>query len=1102
MPTPIEDLWNQYVDEVRERAGDWLSSEVRRSGQKGSSAGRSTWKCCSPLRQEKTPSFYLYEAQERWYDYGTSKGGDAFAYVQERDNCSFREAVDTLAREVGATDWETRKKNLRGELKEEVLAELEKKRAEKTLVFGALTAIINLCATLLPERARNHLVNHYGLPEIFLAEERIGWAPAGLWEYAKEDLPYDDATLLATGMFHRTRSGSTYPSFNGRLVFPYFKDGLCVYAIGRQYHFGVPESEVTIPEWDKSKYRKLATHDPVLRPYISPHIQNDHFWGEDSLRRLGGETLFVTEGITDAHLLKVCGMRVISPVTVRFRAADGPRAVKLFRSAKEVIIVNDEDTTPDGKHPGLDGAEDIAAILVRDGIPVRLGRLPNPNGLAKIDVNEWLRDIRREAVKNGRDPDEEGRTAIADVATKALPFAPFLVSRLAKDASDTDLEAAIGRLGDAGVGLTPLERDRIEQDLTAKLCPPRKKKTVVAAFAAALREASKKNPAPAQTKEAGGGDDDAPRDRPLGSRVFEDIGCYEAEDAKGSRRRIANFSLTLRKIICPAQERHKLLVVDVVHESAELLGSWEIPPEAWIARKEFIKRFPHERMVWWGSDDDVQSVKAVVLSNYPDAPHITTTSAYGRHEVADKGPRYVLPAGVLSPDGWMEQPDIVHRDEGNSNLSQRLPSKPSDLGDATRDLVKRWFALLPPVHDARAIPLIAAWCMGAFIKPCIERRWGAFPILNVAATPHTGKSSLFEHVIWPSFAGVAVSKPMSCDDTNFANIKDFSSSVGPFLWLDEYKYDLPKKKRQELHRMLRRVYTGESSTRGRADQKVNIYFLGSPLVVSGEMRLDEEQALVERCIFVGMDVKWTELHRASVDAFEALKGEKLWQIAPWLARWTLRADLEPWFAAVEHAMRGLAREVPERTRRNWQALLMGQAMLVSLGRELEVPWPFDDFTATLALCRDGETEDTTEVPRQTLYQWIEEAARAAHLGILQDGTHFVCVEDKVCLWVDGIVPTLEAWQRQRGNENGFFGAREIRRLGREAVKASDKWVMEVGRLTRFPNGSHHRCIALRVDTLPPTFQFPGCIRTHGGLRTMQEVLQTASHRQGIDDLLS
>src|SRR5258708_1564153 len=56
--------------------------------------------CLSPFREEKNPSFSVYENGRRWKDYTSDKGGDVFDFYQGATGCDRKEAFKSLKKMV------------------------------------------------------------------------------------------------------------------------------------------------------------------------------------------------------------------------------------------------------------------------------------------------------------------------------------------------------------------------------------------------------------------------------------------------------------------------------------------------------------------------------------------------------------------------------------------------------------------------------------------------------------------------------------------------------------------------------------------------------------------------------------------------------------------------------------------------------------------------------------------------------------------------------------------------------------------------------------------------------------------------------------------
>src|ERR1700730_16445300 len=86
-----------FLDEIKARLP---VSEVVRGRVKLVRAGRE-WKGLSPFNAEKTPSFFVNDQKQAWFDFSSGKNGNIFDFVIESEGLSFPEAVERLAGEAG-----------------------------------------------------------------------------------------------------------------------------------------------------------------------------------------------------------------------------------------------------------------------------------------------------------------------------------------------------------------------------------------------------------------------------------------------------------------------------------------------------------------------------------------------------------------------------------------------------------------------------------------------------------------------------------------------------------------------------------------------------------------------------------------------------------------------------------------------------------------------------------------------------------------------------------------------------------------------------------------------------------------------------------------
>jgi DNA primase len=63
-------------------------------------AGRE-WKGLSPFNKEKTPSFFVNDQKQAWFDFSSQKNGNIFDFLMQTEGVSFPEAVERLAAMAG-----------------------------------------------------------------------------------------------------------------------------------------------------------------------------------------------------------------------------------------------------------------------------------------------------------------------------------------------------------------------------------------------------------------------------------------------------------------------------------------------------------------------------------------------------------------------------------------------------------------------------------------------------------------------------------------------------------------------------------------------------------------------------------------------------------------------------------------------------------------------------------------------------------------------------------------------------------------------------------------------------------------------------------------
>ena len=86
-----------FIDELKARLP---VSEVVGRRVKLKKSGRE-WKGLSPFQQEKTPSFFVNDQKQAWFDFSSGKNGNIFDFLVQTEGLSFPESVERLASMAG-----------------------------------------------------------------------------------------------------------------------------------------------------------------------------------------------------------------------------------------------------------------------------------------------------------------------------------------------------------------------------------------------------------------------------------------------------------------------------------------------------------------------------------------------------------------------------------------------------------------------------------------------------------------------------------------------------------------------------------------------------------------------------------------------------------------------------------------------------------------------------------------------------------------------------------------------------------------------------------------------------------------------------------------
>ena len=412
----------QFLDELKARLP---VSEVVGRRVKLVRSGRE-YKGLSPFNKEKTPSFFVNDQKQAWFDFSSGKNGSIFDFVMESEGVTFPEAVERLAQMAGVPLPKVSREDEQREAHRKTLhdvMELAAKFFQDTLASKASA------------KARGYLADR-GLDAATQLKFRLGYAPGdrfALKEHlGSHGIPIEDmveAGLLISGddipvPFDRFRDRVMFPitDLRGRVI---AFGGRALEKDARAKYLNSPETPL---------FHKGGTLYNIAAARQAAH---------------DGAPIIVVEGYID----------VIAMVTAGFPATVAPLGTALTEDQLGLLwkMADEPVLCFDGDNAGLRAAYravDLAMPRLKPGKSLKFALLPQ-----------------------GQDPDDlvraGGREAVTEVIDAAKPLAAMLWARETEGHTfDTpERRAALeARINDvtAGIGDEAVRR-YYRQDFNARL---------------------------------------------------------------------------------------------------------------------------------------------------------------------------------------------------------------------------------------------------------------------------------------------------------------------------------------------------------------------------------------------------------------------------------------------------------------------------------------------------------------------------------------------------------------------------------------------------------------------------------------------------------
>lgn len=488
--------------------------------------------------------------------------------------------------------------------------------------------------------------------------------------------------------------------------------------------------------------------------------------------------------------------------------------------------------------------------------------------------------------------------------------------------------------------------------------------------------------------------------------------------------------------------------------------------EAWNSRRQFLAALPSLDLQYYGTDRDTQAILAMVTSG--ELPARRGTTVLGRN-----GNLWATSDGVLSRDGWMENPELVYiPSEVEFDRRVHYPTPEDEAG-----LIKQVVPSLVMLNEGKTIFPILGWFFATPFVPEIRRRLRHFPLLVVWGTHGGGKSSLLS-LMWQLF-GVK-SELFSSTETAFTFLRLFSGSSSVPIVIDEFKpFNMKEDEVRLLIRFLKRLYDGEIEHRGRPDLSLVAYQLQAPTVVAGEVTpIALETALVERVIQVNLNPDSLITDSPCVRAFHELTKLDLSGFALPYIRWCLGTNLDDVMTEARTLLPATLQKAPPRVRDNALVMAIGLVALKRFAAEYGVQLTDEAFRTGI---HESVKELLVELFQRGVQQeigltiFLETLATLAQTGRVKHGTHYTTDELNARLYIhlSDCVAEFRKFVRETSARVEVLDERAYRRQAREICERkgyvvntfTNKW-FKMYETKEGEKGKIRSCMEIDMEQLP------------------------------------
>lgn len=309
-----------------------------------------------PFHSERTGSFSVSQTKNLYHCFSCGRGGDGIRFIMEKENLSFMEAVERIAKDNGIPIEKTDR-----ELTDEEKSAYRHKESLLAINELAQRYFADCLRADMSDEVRHAREYAFGRwSKEFCLTAGIGYAPGSgndFIEYCKKK-GIDTDTLLELGLIKKGEDGKTYAFFRERIMIPIRNRWGRVIAFTGRY-IGTSSKA--------HKYLNSSNSDI--------YTKGNTIFGLDRASRQKSSNIIIVEGAPDVLKLQSIGLEnVVATLGTSWSDAQFD---KLKRISSSICFVPDSDVA-EGKlfGPGFEAVMKNGAAAMKKGFEVTVRELP------------------------------------------------------------------------------------------------------------------------------------------------------------------------------------------------------------------------------------------------------------------------------------------------------------------------------------------------------------------------------------------------------------------------------------------------------------------------------------------------------------------------------------------------------------------------------------------------------------------------------------------------------------------------------------------------------------------------------------------------------